>query len=305
MLYFVYHAHSDTATQPGMPSTDTIVQATRGDGVHSFLAGATAMRLVGPTPRIVRSTTLGSLTAGFHTDVAELIEVNAAPGYEANAQPAAQNLADIISQQLQASDSSWQRGTITPWNQATNGAVAWWGCTAGTSPTDCASVTMTRDGIQQGAARANPDENPIGPTTSASHPGSILPTLPSLPSMTGFLVAVGGLLGLYLLWPALSGARRAVVAKQRYSAYSAPKRYSLTPPKRPAPARANPSDHGRIQRLMREYVKIKYDGTREYVHNSAIPHAEGVWAYWTRPVEGGAPRREKVLHSTLVRTVTS
>lgn len=197
--YFVYHASADTMTLWGMPSTADIVAATRGDAVNSFLAGAGgSVRLAGPTPRIVRSTTLGSLTSGYHTDVAELIEVDGDPS---GAQSAAQTLADTITQQLQASDSSWQTGTITPWDAATNGSVAWWECTAGSSPESCASVTMTRDNIQQGAARTTPDENPIGPTTSASHPGSILPSLPSASDITSWMwiAAIG--VGLYVFWP--------------------------------------------------------------------------------------------------------
>lgn len=184
-----------------MPATSAVVQATRSGEVPVFLGGtAGTMRLVGPTPRIVRSTTLGSLTAGFHTDVAELIEVSPDPGREAQAAPAAQTLAGIITQQLQASDGSWQQGTLTPWNPATNGSVDWWDCTAGSSPTDCASVTMTRDAIQEGFGRTTPDENPVGPTSDATHPGSILPSSSDVTSWM-WIAAIG--VGLYIFWPVL------------------------------------------------------------------------------------------------------
>lgn len=229
LLYYVYHAHSDTATEAGMPSTVDIVNATRGGGVHALLAGAGGrIRIVGPTPRIVRSTSVGSPTAGFHTDAAELIELNASSDATPDAiQAAYQAVADTMTQQLQMSDSSWQYGMVTPWDAATNGSIAWWDCTAGASPEDCASVTMTRDGILQGSGRLNPDENPVGPISV--RPG-VLPSLADS-GLLSWLLLVGGAVALYVFWPlvmqALGGARMQseyVAARRSYSRRLNPRR---------------------------------------------------------------------------------
>jgi len=206
-VYYVFHAHSDTATQVGMPSTSDIVNATRGGAVATWLAGAGPnTSIAGPTPRIVRSSTPGSPTAGFHTDVAELIELNPPSGATPSGiLAAAQGVADAMNQQLQASDSSWQTGTLTPWSEATNGSVAWWECASGAStPDSCASVTATRDDIAQGTGRLAADENPTGPTVAPN-------ILPSFSDITPWLWLAGGAVVVYMFWPlifqAIGGGR--------------------------------------------------------------------------------------------------
>jgi hypothetical protein len=215
--YFVFHATSNTFSGPGMPSTASVVAATRQGEVQALLAGASTstfgggLSLVGPTPRIVRSATIFPLTAGDHTDVAELIEVDYADGTDPSVvQAAAQTVADAMNQQLQASDSSWSPGTITPWDQATNGSVQWWQCT---DQTNCASVTNTRDHTVLSSA---PNENPIGPNPIGV--GSIGSFFPSGSDVMPWVWIAGGAFAVYLFWPLLMGLRGAqssVVATAR------------------------------------------------------------------------------------------
>jgi hypothetical protein len=52
---------------------------------------------------------------------------------------------------------------------------------------------------------------------------------------------------------------------------------------------------------MRTYVTQSSGGAREYVPNSAIPQAGGVWSFWTRPAGGGKAREERAPNSTIRR----
>jgi hypothetical protein len=67
---------------------------------------------------------------------------------------------------------------------------------------------------------------------------------------------------------------------------------------RRAASPVNPlGEYAAHQRRMKTFVAQKYGGTREYVHNSAIPSGAGRWLFWTKPAGGGKARQEYATHA--------
>ena len=69
---------------------------------------------------------------------------------------------------------------------------------------------------------------------------------------------------------------------------------------RRAASPVNPlGEYAAHQRRMKTFVAQKYNGTREYVHNSAIPSGAGHWTFWTKPAGGGKSRQEYATHAEI------
>lgn len=89
---------------------------------------------------------------------------------------------------------------VVPFSENLHGTLAWW-------QGGDASRTQTRDQYPEGGARFDPEENPTGPTSDATHPRPPLsvptPTALGAGALTGLVVLMGGAAALWYL-----GARR-------------------------------------------------------------------------------------------------
>lgn len=181
-------------------------------------------RLVGDRARITRtggltanlSDTLGAVAFGpfgaaalsqpqMATTVAWLVE--------ANGDASAADIARRWDTYLGFLSSDWTGARATPWTSITNEDVAYWQNPHG------ASETRTRDTFP--ALTTDPNENPIGATTAATHPTTVAETAQNAAhqaqqtaqSFTPLLVATGigvaGVLGVYA-WIASAPARATV-----------------------------------------------------------------------------------------------
>ena len=184
--YFVVSTEEDSVLQTNAPTSQQIEAAfaaamsavttalVSGPNALGFtninpLAGVNAsVSWVGPQTRIVRSFVTGALSANV-TKATNIAAVTAPDA--ATAQQVVQVLAAQLNTQLN-NVGSWQAAGVAPYNQPTNGDLAWWQCT-GTTPEQCASVTQTRDTFPELAARLQANENPVGPTSSATGPLTI------------------------------------------------------------------------------------------------------------------------------------
>jgi hypothetical protein len=68
---------------------------------------------------------------------------------------------------------------------------------------------------------------------------------------------------------------------------------------------ATEDGYARIQRLMRDYVRLASRGAQVYVANSAVPIGKGEWSLWVRPSGGGRPGEVRVMHRDLVKQVVN
>lgn len=164
-------------------------------------------------PRITR--TSGSVFAlgggsGFDTTVAALWALGSRTEEQAIADLAVL-LARVRDALGQIEHSSWGDVVVAPYNPALNGDLAGWAGGA-------AAVTQTRDEFP--VLTADPNENPVGPTTDGTHPGSPLPTfrgttdlLDALKWVVVPVVAVGGLVAARPYFEALFGGKSAKPAR--------------------------------------------------------------------------------------------
>jgi hypothetical protein len=116
---------------------------------------------VGPRPRITRR---AIVTSGFQTDAAYLYSW---PDNAFTAAHAAYQQAQLLAQvqQMLAPVSSDWTVTIEQYAPAVNGDTSWWS-------TGNASITTTRDEFPTTSGRVDATENPVGPTTDATHPST-------------------------------------------------------------------------------------------------------------------------------------
>lgn len=198
---------------------------------------------VGPAPRVTRRVATPDLNS-FVTRVAWAFEV-AGPYSQAGADAVAQRVRGWVEGALAAIPSAdWDAAVVAPYDPAVNGPLAWWA-------DGRAAATPTRDEFPSAFAS---EENPVGPTTPVTAPPtaaqnaaqqageatstalapltgggpggapSAIQQTTSLITTVGVVAAVG--VGLYLLWPVLTGVRSRVGAHARGAAYANPRRRS-------------------------------------------------------------------------------
>jgi hypothetical protein len=114
---------------------------------------------IGPHARITRTAQIGER---FRTRFAWLYGWPPATVPTLAAAPVAE-LLQRVNDALGSTSYAWQGAEAQPFAEAVNGSLAWW--TSGQ-----ASNTRTRDVFPTGTGRLMADENPIGPTSAATHP---------------------------------------------------------------------------------------------------------------------------------------
>lgn len=221
MAFYYVVSSSDAAVTGGdMPPTGGIENALN---AAALPAGASWPR---PQSRIVRTNALFSLS-GYGTSVARLLAVDApdqasADAVAAQAQPAAQAALDGMARGT--TTSGWTPVAVVPFTSGTNGPYAAWSDPGGIAGD--AFTTRTRDTAPEPFDTSV--ENPLGPSTPANTPASLLEPLTGgahdaglLPSLEWFLVILGVVVaGGVALWYALPwiagrGGRRAHAAIAR------------------------------------------------------------------------------------------
>jgi len=174
---YVVHAVKDCATYFPADVTYAAVQQAL-DGVAAFGAWA------GP-PRLTRMANSCKLHVArvwrFNDDMPVVLSTHTA------------TLRDRTRERLEALTqvNAWAV-TADMHNESTNGPLAWW--TSGE-----AARTQTRDQYPEAAARLDPEENPVGPTSGATHPRSPLDVTGTIADSVGVVVALAAL-GAGALW---------------------------------------------------------------------------------------------------------
>jgi hypothetical protein len=203
-IYVVSASERSLATF-NAPAGDSIVAALRAVQVPRA-------RWVGPQPRITRRFDL-PYAVTFVTWLLDVDEVTFAPGLRANiAQQVAEQLrhtTPIYSETAGGAGNGWSPVDVSPYAEAVNGPLAWW--RSGEASRTHTALAFPSSTVT--AALAGTNENPVGPTSPDTSPGT--PTsdlarinkqlrdslgLPSLGWIAG-IAAVG--LGLYYFGPAL------------------------------------------------------------------------------------------------------
>lgn len=161
-------------TQPlNAPTSDAITRAFN----ETRLSGNTRDRgdWISPMPRITRTDTvaMGGLRE-FTTRAANVYGVPTGGPWSITAafqtEPA-RALADALAAKLNADVPGTWAVTVTAYRDAINGPLDWW---AGVRPDHLSAAnTTTRDAYPGVSSAVDVAENPIGPTTSATHPSTL------------------------------------------------------------------------------------------------------------------------------------
>jgi hypothetical protein len=150
---------------------------------------------IGPGPRVTRTASVPA----FVTTAAWLYGWPDTAYTSQNWSDLQERVRSAVADGLAEISSDWSAVTLLPYNPAVHGAVSWWSSGA-------AAVTQSRDTPPTGVGRLGVPDNPLGPTTSATHP----PTAGDLlRGGGGWLLGLGGaaLLGYGLVLVAQSRRR--------------------------------------------------------------------------------------------------
>ena len=170
-------------TAANAPTADAIQRA-----FSAARIGVDGSHWVGVGPRVTRQAGVPHLTttaAGLYVWPSTVLV------------PPVQALVDAVTRQLATVSSTWSPVTPYPYREAVNGPLTWW-------ESGEASVTRTRDNFPFNAGHLDAAENPVGPTSTATHPtttsdagGALLREGNDLLTTLAVLGAVAG--GAYLL----------------------------------------------------------------------------------------------------------
>jgi hypothetical protein len=192
---------------------------------------------VGPVPRITRVAVIGD---AFYTSVAWVYQTPDEAFAQEHSSYIQGTLKDNVTAALQTVSTGFGLATIGPWSEAVNGALAWW-------QSGDAGVTQTRDEYPELAGRTDAAENPIGPTSTASHPTTVADLMQHAAStvstsLAWILIPVAVIAGLYYLGPVI----------QTYSGRTAVRelRAARIPVTRTPEARKNPRHRYRLSRWL-------------------------------------------------------
>lgn len=145
---------------------------------------------VGPAPRVTRKSVLG----GFETDASWLYAWPDTDYTTQNFEQLKRDLHDRVNDGLQELSSSWSDPALIPYNAQLHGSSQWW-------QSGLAAQTRTREVPATGIARiTDAQENPVGPTTNATHP-TTLPEAANQLLRNPILWIVGGTVVLFVAWP--------------------------------------------------------------------------------------------------------
>lgn len=189
-----------------------IVSATERSYFESSAPGSAAIRLaftkytpsrnrvlgywVGPSPRVTRKTQLGS----FETTAAWMYAWDDTPYTTQNWAALQERVRSAVQDGLNELSGDWSAVSMTPYSQSVHGTVQSW-------QSGQASVTRTRDEFPTGGGRFDPNENPVGPTTDATHPTTIS-TVARGAIGTALPWVVGGIAAYFLLPPLVGMLRK-------------------------------------------------------------------------------------------------
>lgn len=205
MSYFIIETEESSAFEGNAPSSDAINNAISG------ITLPTGSAWVGPRARITRVTHVGSALAGFVTRVARLLSVNVPMSGLTDA-ATADYVGNQINFALAFLSGNWSVATVTAWSAAVNGPVTWW-------DNGTAAVTQTENEFPTLGGRLDAAENTIGPTSNATHPGTLGGAIAGTGSTLTTLGFVAlGILALWTVAPILRGTRAERVARSRRAA---------------------------------------------------------------------------------------
>ncbi len=142
----------------------------------AIAAAAGDATLVGP-PRITRVANVGER---FQTCVVAVFSFSSPPSDLQLSSLRARVGAHLRASQLLA---SWSAPQSSPFLPARNGDLAWWS-------SGQAAETRTRDAFPELAGRLDVADNPIGPTSSATHPTSAGEAAAAMVSSGGSVAAI-------------------------------------------------------------------------------------------------------------------
>lgn len=171
---------------------------------RSVNLGPTWGSWLGPVPRVTRTAPLGS----FRTVATWVWTMPDTPWTAQHSSYVLGRVQAALADALHRGSSDWSAPTVAPYDVANNGPAAFW-------QSGSAGVTQTRDTFPTGGGRLDAPENPMGPTTDATHPTSLGQGLSTISSpLTGAaklittiaVVAGVGVAGWYA-WPVISGTR--------------------------------------------------------------------------------------------------
>lgn len=207
MKYYVVQVVESSYAAVNAPSRENVDAAWRS-------AESRPGRWVGPAPRITRTggataNILHPLTRQMQTSVAGLYELPEAD--TASTQVALEDLRRRIDRNLAEISPDWSGATVAVYNEALNGPIEFWRCSANRD--FCASNTRTA--TQFPILNDDAPENPIGPTDGTSHPttpttyfgglmSSVAQSAGTIAWSATALLAVGGAV---YLWQTLNSAR--------------------------------------------------------------------------------------------------
>lgn len=193
MAVVVISATERSALEASAPTAAAIGAAMR----RARLPGGVQERgdWLGSAPRVTRTATVGERFGTTATWVYAW-PTDPPPGGYSSAPPQeapARELADNVARELATLSRDWQGVDALAYSLALNGELGWWA-------SGLAAETRTRDQFPTGAGRLDAPENPLGPTSDATHPTSPADALRGLgETATTAVWVVGGLAAIYLL----------------------------------------------------------------------------------------------------------
>jgi len=159
MPVVVVHGVESSVTSWGSPTYTAINDALTTIELTNPTTGEPLGGWVGPRPRVTRS--IRELTGhAWITEVAWPYQWPDAAGVDpARVQ---RQVLDAVQRQLGSESSDWTI-RLEPYSETVNGPLSWW-------QSGAASVTQTQEQPPTGGGRLDAPENPVGPTTAATHP---------------------------------------------------------------------------------------------------------------------------------------
>ena len=152
---------------------------------------------LGPGPRITRPPPLPGTR--FVTRMACVWEFADTPFTRTNLRAMTVLVRIGVAGGLANQSADWGEVLVAPHAEPTHGALAWW-------RSGEAAVTRTRDAQPELIGRFGTDDNPVGPTTAATHPLSLADALRGgATGLFGVALAIGGITAAVVLGPRLVG----------------------------------------------------------------------------------------------------
>jgi len=252
-MYFVLGAVETSHIETSMPTEGEIVNAFNATSMTG--RGVPVIARWASVPRITRD---HSLFMPFYTYAVALLDADTLEHAQQTAANLKQRLDHMNDNVIGAAATNWSNVTVQPFLEARNGPLSDWisGAMANTQTSSNAPVAW---GL---------NENPVGPTSDATHPASLgdaLTPTGTIASATNLITTIawvgGGVLLLYLAWPWLSSARsRGSRSSARQLGSGQRERSTSRMLPEPARARARRNPSGALHEVIVGNVGTVYSG---------------------------------------------